>query len=427
MSALTKSLHPDEKYKAGALGKPGAAVLAAGLGLLVVSALIGGAQGDGWSRFFHAYLVAWVGVVSIGVGSLYFVIIHHLVGAKWSTVLRRLAEIVTDTLPILFVAGLVIIVPLVLGYDKLFYWAHHDAHDAHLNHHLHGKLVWLNPGFFAVRYVIYFALWIGMARYFGKWSRQQDTSGDPAINARLKRHAGPAIIVFALSLNFFAFDVLMSLAPKWYSTIYGVNFFGGMGIGTFAFLTIFAVAVQRSGRLTRSITTEHYHDMGKWLFAFTFFWAYTAFSQFMLYWYGNIPEETIWYNFRFFNDWQYISIAVAVGHWAFPFLFLLSRWTKRIMPTLIFFCAWQIVFHFLDLYWNVMPNYGWSNRSGTEFNPGPLSGNVADLAIGFSAVDVLLPVALLLILVGAVIRAMKGNLIPVKDPNLGASLAFENY
>src|SRR5688572_3955229 len=122
MSALTKSLHPDEKYKAGSLGKPGAAVLAAGLGLLVVSALIGGAQGDGWSRFFHAYLVAWVGVVSIGVGSLYFVIIHHLVGAKWSTVLRRLAEIVTDTLPILFVAGLVIIVPLVLGYDKLFYW-----------------------------------------------------------------------------------------------------------------------------------------------------------------------------------------------------------------------------------------------------------------------------------------------------------------
>jgi hypothetical protein len=224
-------------------------------------------------------------------------------------------------------------------------------------------------------------------------------------------------------------DFVMSLAPKWYSTIFGVNFFGGALIGFYGFLIVYSVAVQRSGRLVHSITTEHYHDLGKWLFAFTFFWAYTAFSQFMLYWYGNIPEETVWYNYRFFNDWQYVSIAVTLLHWALPFVFLLSRWTKRIRPSLVFFAVWQIVFHYVDLYWNVMPNYHWGDHSseGITHVAGPLAAHVADNHVSLAAVDILLPVALLLLFVGAVIRSMKGNLIPVKDPTLGASLAFENY
>ena len=421
MSA-TQTLHPDEKYKAGSLGKTATAVLLAGLVVLGISILLGALQGDGWKRFFHAYLTAWVWVVSIALGSLYFVIIHHLVGAKWSTVIRRLAEIVTDTFPALAALGLVITVPLLLGYDQLYYWAHHDAA---ASHHIHAKQGYLDAGFFFGRFVFYFAIWIGLSRYFNRMSLEQDSSGDPALSAKMKRYAGPAIIVFALSLNFFSMDFVMSLAPKWYSTIFGVNFFGGTGIGTFAFLTIYAVALQRSGRLVHSITTEHYHDMGKWLFAFTFFWAYTAFSQFMLYWYGNIPEETIWYNYRFFNDWSFVSWAALIGHWAFPFLFLLSRWTKRIQPSLIFFCVWQLVFHLVDLYWNIMPNYVWG-KTGSHVD-GPMSGPVADNNIAFAAVDIALPAALLLLFVSFVIRQTKGNLVPVKDPNLGASLAFENY
>ena len=432
MSALSKSIHPDEKYKAGTLGT---SMSRAGFGLgavlLIVSVVLGATAGDQWMRFFHAYLTAYTWVVSIALGGLFFVIIHHLTRARWSVVLRRVAECITDAFPVLFVLGLVIVVPVVLGYPNLYYWNHPDAHDAHLNHHLHGKLVWLNPGFFALRYAVYFLVWIGVSRYFARKSREQDETGNERLSEQMRIASGPAIIAYAMTLCFFAFDFLMSLAPKWYSTIYGVNFFGGSMIAIYAFLSVLGVGIQRSGRLTHSITTEHYHDTGKMLFAFTFFWAYTAFSQFMLYWYSNIPEETVWYNYRFFNDWQYVSLAVTLGQWAFPFLFLLSRWTKRIQPIFMFFCVWQLVFHYVDLYWNVMPNYHWTVQKafneGKDFVAGPLSGAVGANTIGLSPVDVLLPAALMLLFVGAIGRAMKGNLLPVKDPNLGASLAHENY
>jgi hypothetical protein len=232
------------------------------------------------------------------------------------------------------------------------------------------------------------------------------------------------MIVYSLTTCFAAFDVLMSMAPQWYSTIYGVNFWGSSCVGGFAALALIVIAIQRTGRLTHSINPEHYHDIGKWMFAFTFFWAYTAFSQFMLQWYGNLPEETVWYKYRLFGEWQWISIMMLVGFWAFPFVFLMSRWTKRIVPSLVLFALWQLGFHWLDLYWNVMPSYDWRIEDGVQ--TGPLTGNVALHHVGVSPIDFTVWFALIGVLLFAIGRNLRGNLIPVKDPTLGLSLAHEN-
>lgn len=431
MSNAEKTLHPEEKFKAGKLAgsftKTGAG-LAVAFGL--ISVLLGMSQGDHWKRFFFAYVTAWSFVLSLAIGALFFVMLHHLVRARWSTVLRRLAEIMASTFPVLAVAGLGILIPLLAGYGDLYYWAHHDAHNHTINHHLISKLGWwLNPSYFAIRYVIYFAIYIALARTFTKKSREQDESGDPELSNRMRVLSAPLMIVFSFNTVFISFDVLMSLAPKWYSTIFGVNFFGGANIAFFAALILISLVVQRSGRLTRAITTEHYHDLGKWLFAWTFFWAYTAFSQFMLIWYANLPEETIFYKYRMFSEWQWVTIAVAVGHFAFPFVFLLSRWTKRILPSLSFFAVWQLVFHWVDLYWNVMPNYHWEKTQvdGQTVFSGPMMGDPIMHSVGFSPVDVTMWLALAGVFLFAVGRAMTGNLIAIKDPHLPSSLSFENY
>ena len=209
---------------------------------------------------------------------------------------RRIAEAITQAFPLIFVAGLGFILPLLFGYKDLYYWAHPDAHNPEINHTMLHKLGWLDPNFFALRYVIYGIAFSGIAQYFAKKSREQDESGDPQISEKLRIASGPAMVLFSLFTCAIAFDVLMSMAPKWYSTIYGVNFWASACIGAFAALGLMVLGIQRTGRLTRSVTQEHYHDIGKWMFAFTFFWAYTAFSQFMLQWYASNTRETVWYD-----------------------------------------------------------------------------------------------------------------------------------
>jgi hypothetical protein len=438
MSALQKSLHPDEKYKAGKLGpslsKVGFAIAVVFLGL---SLLLGAAHGDHWKRFLYAYVIGWSFIFSICVGVFWLILLHHLVRGRWATAVRRIAEAMTRAFPWVFGAGLVFVVPLVLGYEDLYYWAHHDA--AHCiekvaggcHKYLHPTLVhklgWLSPGFFAVRYVIYGVLFTMMAAYFARKSRQQDDSGDPKLSDQMRIASGPAMILYSLLTCAVAFDILMSMAPTWYSTIYGVNFWGSSCVGGFAALALMVLGIQRTGRLIHSIGPDHYHDIGKWMFAFTFFWAYTAFSQFMLQWYGNMPEETVWYKYRLFGDWQWVSVAMLVGFWAFPFVFLMSRWTKRIVPSLVFFAVWQLVFHWLDLYWNVMPSYDWLplHHDGKEIVQGPLTGNIIYHHVSFTWVDITVWFGLIGFLLGAFGRYLRGNLIPVKDPTLGLSLAHE--
>jgi len=433
--ALTKSLHPDDKIKAGKIGstltKVGIGIAVIFLGLSIVLTLAGSPSGghdSKWARFFHAYVIGWSYIFSISVAMLWIVILHHLVRGRWLTAVRRICEAIAGAFPVIFIAGLGFVIPLLAGYKDLYYWAHPDAHNHIFNHHLLHKLGWLSPEFFAIRYVIYAVSMSFIAHYFAKKSREQDESGDPKISEKLRIASAPAAIVFSIVLCMVSFDVLMSSAPKWFSTIYGVNFWGSAGAGGFATLALLTLGIQRSGRLTRSVTAEHYHDMGKWLFAFTFFWAYTAFSQFMLQWYGNMPEETHWYKYRMFGEWQWVSIALLVGFWAFPFVFLLSRWTKRIVPSLVFFSVWQLVFHWLDIYWNVMPQYQWMStfHEGVKVVTGPLTGNTALHHVAFSPVDVTVWFGLIGVLIAGIGSQLKGNLIPVKDPTLPLSLAHEN-
>ena len=428
MSALTKALSPDEKVKAGKLGSN---MVKVGGGLMVLfgvlSIVLGAMHGDHWKRFLHAYVIGWAFIVSIPIGMLWLVLAHHLIRQRWSTVVRRLAESMTLSFPIIFVAGLAFIIPLLAGYTDLYYWNHPDAHNAALNPHMQHKLGWLSPVGFSLRYVIYGAIYSGLAFYFAKKSRQQDDSGDPKISDTLRIVAGPAMILYAFTTCALAFDVLMSIAPKWYSTIYGVGFWATGNIGAFSALALMVLWIQRNGRLVHSINEEHYHDIGKWMFSFTFFWAYTAFSQFMLQWYGNMPEETVWYKYRMFGDWQWVSIAILVGYWAFPFVFLMSRWTKRIVPSLVFFAVWQLAFHWLNLYWNVMPSYDWDVAfdGNTRLVLGPMMGPLSHHHVGLSAVDFTVWIALVGILLIGIGRNLTGNLLPVKDPTLGMSLAHE--
>lgn len=432
----TKTLHPDEKYKAGKLGaslsKAGVGIAVVFLGISFILTMAGSADVTAgheskWARFFYAYVIGWTYIFTICIGCLWLVMLHHLCRGRWATAVRRIAEAVSCAMPIVFAAGLVFIIPLLAGYKDLYYWAHPDAHNHELNHHLQHKLGWLSPEFFSARFIIYGVIFTGMAQYFHKKSKEQDESGDPKISETMRIASGPLMILYALATCFIAFDILMSMAPKWFSTIYGVNFWGSACVGGFAALGLLVLGIQRSGRLTRSIGADHYHDIGKWMFAFTFFWAYTAFSQFMLQWYGNMPEETHWYKYRLFGEWQWVSIAMLVGFWAFPFVFLLSRWTKRIVPSLVFFSVWQLVFHWLDLYWNVMPQYDWQEvGAGTAtLNAGPLTGNLAYHHVGFTPTDITVWIGLIGVLLIGIGRNLKGNLIPVKDPTLPLSLSHE--
>ena len=426
--SLEKTLHPDEKIKAGKIGgslaKAGVAIAVVFLG---ISLALGAAYGDHWKRFMYAYLIGWTFIFSICLGCLWITILHHLVRGRWVTAIRRIAEAIATAFPLVFVAGLGFVLPVLLGYKNLYYWAHPDAHDPELNHNLLHKLGWLEPGFFTVRFVIYGVVFSSIAAYFARKSREQDESGDPKISTTLRVASAPAMILYSFATCFAAFDILMSLAPAWYSTIYGVNFWGSSMVGGMATLGLVVLGIQRTGRLTHSVNASHYHDIGKWMFAFTFFWAYTQFSQFMLQWYGNMPEETVWYKYRLFGDWQWVSIAMLVGFWLFPFVFLMSRWTKRIVPSFVFFAVWQLVFHWLDIYWNVMPNYDWQTdyHGTTSVVAGPLSGNIAYHHVGFTPLDVTVWIGLIGILLIGIGRNLTGNLIPVKDPTLGLSLAHD--
>lgn len=412
MSTAHKAeLHPKEKIKLGNLyGRVYGGGLGMGILFLVITVGIGLTKGDHMTRFFHSYLVGVTYFLSIALGALFFVVLQHLVKARWSVVVRRIAEILTGAFPMLLVLALGIVVPMLIAKAGPY---HHWLHPAPDDHLLHQKAPWLNVPFFAARVIIYFGIWIFLSRYFSKKSVEQDESGDAGITAKLQKWSAPSMIVFALTASFAAFDLLMSIEPHWFSTIFGVYYFAGSAIGIFATLTLISMALQKSGRLTHSITVEHYHDLGKLLFAFIFFWSYIAFSQFMLIWYANIPEETVWYQSRMFTDWKYLSYVLLFGHCVFPFLCMLSRWTKRWLKLLAFFATWMLVMHFFDLLWLVLPAH--------DPNPNGFGSM-------FSVMDVTALIGVGGLFVAAAARAAsKVNLIPVKDPALGDSLHFENY
>ena len=273
---------------------------------------------------------------------------------------------------------------------------------------LQWKAPYLNVPFFLTRALFFFAIWSGIAVFYYRGSRGQDATGDLGVSARLRRFAGPAIIVLALTQSFASIDWIMSLTPHWYSTMFGVYFFAGSFVGFIALLSILAVAMRGAGLLDTVISAEHLHDVGKLLFGFTAFWAYIAFSQFFLMWYASMPEETIWYKARMEGSWLTMSFLLMAGHFVAPFFYLMGRDVKRRGATLAIGAGWLLVMHFVDLYWQVMPT----------LHPEGIRPSVLDVAA--------------LVAVGGCFVAAaswlmrRQALVPLRDPRLAESLAFEN-
>ncbi len=316
----------------GALAIGGVVLLVIALGWCLLFA-------DGFSRWWHAYLTNVCFFVSISLGALFFVILHYLTGAKWSIVLRRISEMLAMAIPVLGLLMIPIAIAMLAGSDHLYSW--NSAELRQTDELIQKKAPYLNATFFVVRSVIYFTIWTLMAGFFWRYSRAQDTGRQDADGGRVRRWSGPAMIVWAITVNFAAFDWLMSLEPHWFSTIFGVYFFSGAVVGFFAAVPPLLAIARRTGRIGNEITVEHEHDVGKLLFGFILFWAYIAFSQYMLIWYANIPEETFWFANRQQRPWLWISLLLIVGHFFLPFFGLMSRHSRR-NPTgpagLVLFC-----------------------------------------------------------------------------------------
>lgn len=388
-----------QTYRVSDAGRFG--TIALGVGIAGIAGCAGAYFADP-KQFFFSYLTAFTFWVSLGLGGLFFTMIHHLVDATWSVVLRRIVETLAFTLPIL----LIFFIPVVLGMSHLFPWT--DSAMVAADHLLVKKAGFLNTGFFIVRTLIYFGIWAFLAFKLRSLSLKQDSGHDVSITKSWRKISAPGMILFALTTTFAAFDWIMSLDPHWYSTIFGAYYFAGAAMSCMAITGIIAVYLHGQNVLRESVTAEHYHDIAKLMFAFIVFWAYMAFSQYFLIWYANIPEETIWYKHRWEGSWKIISLIIVIGHFCVPFLMLITRAAKRSGKFLMFAALYMLVVHYVDLYWLIFPNF-------------------LPHGAHFSWVDVVTMMA-----IGGPFlwyfwtRYTAGPLVPVGDPKLGASIKFVN-
>jgi hypothetical protein len=361
---------------------------------------LGLAQGDGLKHFGFSYLVNFAFFLSISLGALIFMPIMYVTKASWNVVIRRLAEVTAAVMPLFAVMA----IPVIVFYSQVYGWADPEVASTHAMAH---KTSYLSQNAFIIRWVIYFVVWTGYAMFFWRQSVAQDKTGDLKITRRLENFSGFSLMLCGLTIAAAAFDLLMSVDPLWFSTMFGVYYWSGGFVTFFAVLTLFTLFLQGNGRMEKIVSPEHFHDYGKLMFAFTFFWGYIAFSQYMLYWYANIPEETAWYLLRSQGGWGKVGIAIIFVAFIIPFAGLISRFTKRKRKLLAFWAFWIIGAQWLNLYWVVMPEFS----STFVISPMDLA-----LFVGFAGVWL-----------AAITRLAMGNsLVPLKDPRLEESLRFEN-
>ena len=449
----------DERLVLGDEARP---LITTGRNLGVIGIVGAAALGmaGGFQGFLFTYLAAYAFFLSIVLGAMFFVLTQHLTNAGWSVGVRRIAEALAQLMPVMAVLAIPVVITVVFQSGKLYPWAHRisdydpkmvelvkagkteeaaksaeAANNPSANELENGTqgaqhrgldaitlekritgIYWLNPLFFILRVILYFAIWIYIARYYYDLSLRQDTTGDPNLTRSMQKWAGFWTVVLGLTLTGAAGDIFMSLDPHWYSTMWGVYYFAGCALAIFSSLIIIVALLQAFGYVRNSVTIEHYHDLGKYLFGFTFFYGYIAFSQYMLLWYANIPEEIGWFNrhgattvHENISGWSWVIVAILFGQVLIPFAGLLSRHVKRATFVLVFWAVWQLFFHLVDTYWIVMPEY-------------PGRYNLLILASSLCAY-VGIGGVLLAVLVRGLVNQ---NLRPVADPRLPESLAFHN-
>jgi hypothetical protein len=413
-----------------ALAAPGFMLRTIGF-LILAASFVMGARSEDQGLFLRTWMQAWLFATTVSLGALFFLIIQHLSHAGWSVVVRRPAEAIAANLQWLWIG----FAPFVYFWwkgqlDFIFPWANLEAlkHISLEEAELVGrKSAYLNDRFFMIRAAAYLAAWFVLARFFTRVSLAQDGDGSAQRTKTMEKWAGPAAILFGVTVSFAGFDWIMSLNPAWFSTMFGVYFFVGCCTGGFAAIGLVCLRLQRMGYLKGVITTEHYQDIGKLLFAFgVVFWAYIAFSQYMLIWYGNIPEETAWFLARQIGQWRWMSVVLLFGHFILPFLFLISRWTKRWRTTLTIACIWMVAAQWFDLYYLIQPKI--PHDIGTFASYDQVLAHYADESAHLlNPWNWILLAGFWLMLVGTTLRTLAaGGLLCVRDPRLNESLRFEN-
>jgi hypothetical protein len=305
----------------------------------------------GVDQFYHSYLWSYLFVLGLTLGPMAWLMLQYLTGGAWGIVIRRPAEAALRTMPLVTL----MFVPILIGIPNLYAWSHaaNVAADPVLQH----KHPYLNLPFFLIRAAVYFGGWLFLAWYYTRCSDREDREGHAAVGRKMSALAGPGLIFWCFSLTFMAIDWLLSVNPKWFSTMYGLLMIADQGLTGMAFLITVMVLLSFRRPMSEILTPRHLHDLGKFLLALFMVWAYFSFSQFLIIWAGNLPEEIPYYLTRINGGWGYVALAVVVGHFALPFALLLSRDLKRNFKLLASIAVFVLFMRLVDLYWVVAPEF----------------------------------------------------------------------
>jgi hypothetical protein len=373
--------------------KTGYLLTAIGLVIVIVSYLV-----DTQRSSFNN-LIGFMLLLSIAIGAVMLIALEYLAGAVWSTPMRRVSEFLAASLPF----AIILAIPLFLNIHSLFEWTHTDVVSA--DKLLQSKSPYLNIGFFTVRFIVIFLIFFLFYWLFTRNSRKQDTSKDQRLTSINVKLSAPFMPIAAIGLSILAIDWIMSLAPHWYSTIFGIYFITGTVLAGLGATTYIVVKLNENGYFQTALRSDHYYSLGALMFAFTNFWAYIAFSQFLLIWYANIPEETVWFLARWNGSWKYISVGLIFVRFVIPYAGLLAQPAKMNPKRLKIMGLWILFSHIFDLYWLVMPT---------------LSGNIV-----FGWMELGFPVLVIgIIIIVFYLQTKKHNLMPVGDPKLQRGIDF---
>lgn len=353
---------------------------------------------------FH-YLIGSLFFLGMGLCGLFFTAIQHITRAKWSTSLRRVMEAMALTLPV----SALLFIGVLKGSHHTYEWSHESAvaHDVLLQ----WKEPFLNMTAFTWRMIAYFVIWIGSAFFLVRNSMKQDHSGDENLTVLNWKASALVLVLYALSVSAAGFDFLMSLEPHWFSTIFGVYFFAGLFQAGLAMIYLLTWIAHRSGALKDFVNLEHFHDIARFIFGFSIFWAYIGFSQYLLIWYGDLPEETFFYLVRMEPGWACLSIALLFIRFVTPFLVLMPYGFKRnykvVLPIVLVIFAGQ----WLDLFWVAAPAMRLMEHGAGHHGP-VIGWREISMGVGF--------VACFLLVVGHIMQAIR--MVPVRDPRLEDSI-----
>jgi hypothetical protein len=313
------------------------------------------------TEFFHSYLIAYLFWIGVTLGSLALLMVQHLTGGRWTLVIRRILEAGSRTLPLMAVAAL----PLLVGMKSLYIWSRPGQTDPVIL----AKHSYLNPEFFVVRMVLYFAIWHTLAYFLNKWSREEDAGeAGLALWMHMEGLSGIGLVVYGFTVTFASIDWVMSLEPQWYSTIYGLLFMVSQALTAMAFSIVMLVWLSDRKPLSQVVRPAQFQDLGSFLLAFVMLWAYLEFSQFLIIWGGNLTEEIPWYLRRMEGVWGSVGLLLVMLSFFFPFFLLLFRHVKRRTRSLLIVASLVLMMRLVDMYWMVLPAFGGGNVRLTWMN-----------------------------------------------------------